>query len=156
MSLRRPYAAVLQLLRRSKGLHQHAIAGEVAQSFISKLESSKTTASVDSTKALADALQMNAITFFGLVMAASQQQTPRETMLSAIAEMEALGLADAILPTEPQKLEAPVVAEARERKDQVQRLKVQGYSRAEAARELGYAWTTINRLWLAEEPAGEE
>ncbi|VVP91715.1 hypothetical protein PS925_01455 [Pseudomonas fluorescens] len=150
MSLRRPYAAVLQLLRTSKGLHQHAIASEVAQSFVSKLEASKTTATVDSTKALADALQVNAATFFGLVIAASQHQTPREVMLSAIAEMEALGLADSVLPDEPQKLEAPAVAEARERKDQVQLLKAQGYSRAEAARELGYTWTTINRLWSAD------
>jgi len=152
MSLRRPYAAVLQLLRTSKGLHQYAIASEVAQSFVSNLEASKTTATVDSTKALADALQVNAATFFGLVIAASQHQTPREVMLSAIAEMEALGLADTVLPAEPQKLEAPVVAEARERKDQVQRLKAQGYSRAEAARELGYTWTTINRLWSADLP----
>jgi transcriptional regulator with XRE-family HTH domain len=147
MSLRRPYAAVLQLLRSSKGLHQHEIAGEVAQSFVSNLEASKTTASVDTTKALADALEVNAATFFGLVIAASQHQTPREVMLSAIAEMEAMGLADTVLPEEPQKLEAPTVVKARERKDQVQQLKAQGYSRSEAARELGYAWTTINRLW---------
>jgi len=147
MSLRRPYAAVLQLLRSSKGLHQHEIAGEVAQSFVSNLEASKTTASVDTTKALADALEVNAATFFGLVIAASQHQTPREVMLSAIAEMEAMGLADTVLPEEPQKLEAPTVVKARERKDQVQQLKAQGYSRSEAARELGYSWTTINRLW---------
>jgi transposase len=58
-----------------------------------------------------------------------------------------MGLADTVLPEEPQKLEAPTVVKARERKDQVQQLKAQGYSRSEAARELGYAWTTINRLW---------
>ncbi|MBC8785942.1 MULTISPECIES: helix-turn-helix domain-containing protein [Pseudomonas] len=155
MSLRRPYAAVLQLLRTSKGLHQYAIASEVAQSFVSNLEASKTTATVDSTKALADALQVNAATFFGLVIAASQHQTPREVMLSAIAEMEALGLADTVLPAEPQKLEAPVVAEARERKDQVQRLKAQGYSRAQTARELGCSWTTVDRLWVANDPAND-
>ncbi|NWA83286.1 transcriptional regulator [Pseudomonas sp. D2002] len=155
MSLRRPYAAVLQLLRTSKGLHQYAIASEVAQSFVSNLEASKTTATVDSTKALADALQVNAVTFFGLVIAASQHQTPREVMLSAIAEMEALGLADSVLPAEPQKLEAPVVAEARERKDQVQRLKAQGYSRAQTARQLGCSWTTVDRLWVANDPADD-
>ena len=155
MSLRRPYAAVLQLLRTSKGLHQYAIASEVAQSFVSNLEASKTTATVDSTKALADALQVNAATFFGLVIAASQHQTPREVMLSAIAEMEALGLADTVLPAEPQKLEAPVVAEARERKDQVQRLKAQGYSRAQTARQLGCSWTTVDRLWVANDPAND-
>lgn len=152
MSLRGPYAAVLQLLRRSKGLHQHAIAGEVTQAYVSKLEASKTTATVDATKALADALEINPATLFGLVVAASQNQTPREVMVTAIAEMEALGLADSVLPIEPQKLEAPGVSAARERKNQVQRLKAQGYSRAEAARELGYTWTTINRLWVSAQP----
>jgi DNA invertase Pin-like site-specific DNA recombinase len=98
---------------------------------------------------------VNAATFFGLVIAASQHQTPREVMLSAIAEMEALGLADTVLPAEPQKLEAPVVAEARERKDQVQRLKAQGYSRAQTARELGCSWTTVDRLWVANDPAND-
>jgi transcriptional regulator with XRE-family HTH domain len=136
-------------------LHQHAIASEVAQSFVSNLEASKTTATVDSTKALADALHVNAATFFGLVIAASQHQTPREVMLSAIAEMEALGLADSVLPDEPQKLEAPAVAEARERKDQVQRLKAQGYSRAQTARQLGCSWTTVDRLWVANDPADD-
>lgn len=153
MSLRRPYAAVLQLLRRSKGLHQHEIANEVAQSFVSKLEASKSTATVDSTKALADALQINPATLFGLIVAASQHQTPREVMLYAIAEMESLGLADTILPAEPRSLEAPVVAKARERKEQVQLLKAKGYSRAQAARQLGYSWTAVDRLWMANNPA---
>ncbi|MNY37866.1 hypothetical protein D3C86_1724550 [compost metagenome] len=67
---------------------------------------------------VADALQVNPTGFFGLVIAASQHQPPREVMLSAIAEMKALGLADIVLPAGPQKIEAPVLAEARERKDQ--------------------------------------
>ena len=155
MSLRGPYAAVLQLLRRSKGLHQHAIAGDVTQAFVSKLEASKTTATVDTTKALADALEINPAALFGLVVASSQNQTPRQVMLAAIAEIEALGLADIVLPSEPQTLEAPGVSAARDRRAQVQRLKAQGYSRAEAARELGYTWTTINRLWASTDTTGK-
>jgi transcriptional regulator with XRE-family HTH domain len=147
MSLRRPYAAVLQLLRTAKGLPQYAIAGTVAQSHISLLESSKTTATVDVTEALANALQLGAATFFGMVVAASQQRTPREVLLAAIAEMEELGLADTHLPSEPQKLEPPRVIEAREKKRLIQDLKRQGYSRRQVARELGYSMTTVDRLW---------
>jgi len=147
MSLRRPYAAVLQLLRKSKGLHQLAISGEVAQPYVSLLEASKANATVDVTKSLADALGVNSATFFGLVIAASQQETPRNVMLAAIAEMEALGLADKVLPAKPDKLEAPRVIEGRQRMQQVQKLKAQGYSRAAVARELGCTWTTVNRLW---------
>jgi transcriptional regulator with XRE-family HTH domain len=147
MSLRRPYGAVLQLLRKSKELHQQAISEEVAQPYVSLLEASKANATVDVTKSLAEALGINAATFFGLVIAASQQQTPRSIMLAAIAEMEELGLADSVLPAEPQKLEAPNVSEGRQRKQQVQKLKAQGYSRAAIARELECTWTTVNRLW---------
>lgn len=147
MSLRRPYAAVLQLLRKSKDLHQQAISGEVAQSYVSLLEASKANATVDVTKALADALGVNSATFFGLVIAASEQETPRKVMLAAIAEMEALGLADTVLPAKPEKLEAPRVTEGRHRMQQVQGLKAQGHSRAAVARELGCTWTTVNRLW---------
>lgn len=150
MSLRRPYAAVLQLLRKSKGLHQEDIAKEVTQAYVSQLETLKATANVDVTQALAKALGLDATTFFGMVIAASQKRTPREVMLDAMAEMEKLGLADTILPAEPRKLEAPRVTEARERKQEVQRLKAQGYSRAQTARELDYAWTTVNRFWSDE------
>jgi transcriptional regulator with XRE-family HTH domain len=147
MSLRRPYAAVLQLLRKSKGLHQHAIAGAVAQSHISLIESSKTTASVDVTEELANALQLDVTAFFGMVIAASQQRTPRDVLLSAIGELEGLGLADTLLPSEAQKLEPPRVAESRQKKSQIQDLKSKGRSRAQVARELNFSWTTVNRLW---------
>lgn len=147
MSLRRPYAAVLQLLRTSKGLHQRALDGDVAQSYVSLLEASKSTASVDYTETLSKALEINPATFFGLVVAANQQQTPRSLMMAVIEEMEALGLADMVLPSEPQKLEAPNVSQSKNRKLQIQKLKIQGKSRAEVARELGCTWTTVNRLW---------
>lgn len=38
------------------------------------------------------------------------------------------------------------MTESQAMKEQVQLLEARGYSRPEAARELGYTWTTINRL----------
>lgn len=147
MSLRRPFAAVLQQLRLSKGLQQQAIGGEVTQAYVSLLEAGKATANIDVTSALAHSLQLNPATLFGLAIAAEENRTPREVMLSAIAEMEELGLADTLLPSAPRVLEAPRVIEGRERKHQIQKLKAQGYSRAQVSRELGYGWTTVNRFW---------
>lgn len=94
---------------------------------------------------------MSPATFFTLVIAADQQQTPRSVMLAALAEMEALGVADTILPSHPAKLEAPNVAERKNRRRQVQELKAQGSNRAEVAREIGCTWTTVNRLWNDED-----
>lgn len=147
MSLRRPFAAVLQLLRLSKGLQQQAVGGDVTQAYVSLLESGKATANIDVTEALAESLGISAATLFGLVIAAKHKKTPREVMLSVIAEMEQLGLADALMPQEPQVLEAPRVVEGRERKKQIQQLKARGYTRAQVSRELGYGWTTVDRFW---------
>lgn len=148
MSLRRPFAAVLQLLRTSKNLQQQTLSGEIGQSYVSLLEASRSTASIDVAQTLAKALELNPATFFGLVIAADQQQTPRSVMLAALAEMEALGLADKILPAQPQKLKAPNVIGGGDRKRRVQELKARGLSRAEVARELDCTWTTVNRLWI--------
>lgn len=148
MSLRSPYAAVLQLLRTSANRPQHEIAGnEVTQAHISLLEASKATATVDTTAALADALQIGATTFIGLVIAAQQQRTPREILMAAIQDLERLGLADTFVPSEPQKLAPPRVTAAKEKQLLIQDLKAQGLSRGQVEKALGYSKTTVARLW---------
>lgn len=150
MSLRRPYAAVLQLLRNRQGLSQQEIAGKVAQSHVSQLETLKTTATVDVTNELASALNVEAITFFTLVIAANEQRAPRDVLLSALAELEALKLADEILPEQPRQLEPPRVAAAREKWLAIQVLKSKGYSQSQVVLELGYSKATVWRLWSNE------
>lgn len=151
MSLRSPYAAVLQLLRTSADRPQHAIAGaDVTQAHISLLEASKATATIDTTAALANALQLGTTTFVGLVIAAKQQRTPREVLMAAMQDLERLGLADTLLPAEPQKLAPPRVTAAKEKQLLIQDLKAQGLSRGEVEKALGYSKTTVARLWEAE------
>lgn len=147
MSLRRPFAAVLQLLRSRQGLAQHEIAGTVAQSHISNLESLKTTATVDTANELAAALKLDAAAFFAMVIASHQQRSAREVLLSAIVELERLGVADEILPEGPRRLESSGVASAKAKKQMVQELKAKGFSRSEVVRELGYSKATVGRLW---------
>lgn len=147
MSLRRPFAAVLQFLRVRQGFFQHSIAGGVTQSHISQLESLKTSATVDTTIELAAALSIEATAFFAMVIAADQKRSPREVLHSAILALEELGLADEQMPDEPSRLEPPRVAGAREKKRLVQELKARGMSRSEVVRELGYSTATVGRLW---------
>jgi transcriptional regulator with XRE-family HTH domain len=150
MSLRKPYAAVLQLLRNRQGLSQQEIAGKVAQSHVSQLETLKTTATVDVTNELASALKVEATTFFALVIAANRQRSARHVLLSALAELEALGLADEILPQEPRQLEPPRVTAARKKWQAIQELKSKGYSQSQVVLELGYSKATVWRLWSNE------
>jgi transcriptional regulator with XRE-family HTH domain len=152
MSLRNPYAAVLQLLRTLGNRPQHAIAGnDVTQAHISLLEASKATATVDTTAALADALGVGATTFLGLVIAAQQQRTPREVLMAAMQDLERLELADTLLPAEPQKLAPPRVTAAKEKQLLIQDLKAQGLNRGQVEKALGYSKTTVARLWEAGE-----
>lgn len=147
MSLRRPYASVLQLLRRSANRAQHAIAGDVTQAHISLLEASKATATIDTTAALANALQVETTAFIGMVIAAQQQRTPREVLMTAMADLERLGLADTLLPSEPQKLAPPRVTASKEKQRLIRDLKTQGFSRSEVEKSLGLSKTTVARLW---------
>lgn len=151
MSLRRPFAAVLQLIRNRQGLSQKAIAGKVAQSHVSLIETVKITATVDVMHDLAQALKVDATAFFAMVMAAEQRRTPREILLSAIVELEKNGLIDEVLPGEPQELAAPRVEGARKKWRAIQLLKDKGLSQRQVASELGYTKTTVGRLW-DEEP----
>jgi transcriptional regulator with XRE-family HTH domain len=153
MSLRRPFAAVLQLLRNRQDLSQKAISVAVAQSHVSLLETAKITATVDVMEDLAEALNVQATSFFAMVNAAKQRRTPREILLSAIAELEGLDLADEVLPEEAVQLEARKLSAAREKWRAIQVLKAKGFTQRQVADELGYTKTTVGRLWN-EEPGG--
>ncbi|MBD8730972.1 helix-turn-helix domain-containing protein [Pseudomonas sp. CFBP 13710] len=147
MSLRKSYAAVVQLLRSQKGLSQRDISGSVTQSHISVLELGKSSATVDMSAQIATALKVEPITLLALAVASHEKRSVREALLAALAEAEALGLADTLLPSEPQALAAPSVVEARKKWLTVQGLKAKGLSQSEAARQLGMPESTLRRLW---------
>lgn len=147
MSLRQSFAAVLQLLRTSKGLSQHATVGAVTQSQISRIESGQSTPNLDTTEALANALGIDTVALVAMAVAADKQQTPRDVLVAALTQLEMTRHIDTVPPSQPQQLEAPRVVEGRETRRQVQSLKSEGKTRAQVARELGCSWTTVQRLW---------
>jgi transcriptional regulator with XRE-family HTH domain len=147
MSLRRAYAAALQLLRSKLDLRQKEIAGKVTQSHISQLETYKTSATVDVTHQLATALNVETLSFMALVMAAEKQITPREAWTSSIAELSQLGIADSVPPAQPVNLTDPRVVASGEKREQIQKLKAMGYSQIRVVKELGYSRATVWRLW---------
>lgn len=147
MSLRYSFAAVLQLLRIRKGLSQAGMSVCVDQRTVSKVELAKSSVSVDTSYALAAALGVSPTTLLALTMASYDKSSPRKTLLASLAEIEALGLADAPLPTGPQTATRLNVSEARKRWVAVQELKAAGVSQAEASRQLGFPESTVRRLW---------
>lgn len=147
MSLRKSYAAVVQLLRTQKGLSQADLSGSVTQTHVSELEQGKSSATVDTTSRLALALNVEPITLLALTVASHEKRSIREVLLASLAEAEALGLADALLPTEPKIVTPRRELEAKRRWFAVQELKQRGFSQSQAAKELGLPESTLRRLW---------
>lgn len=150
MSLRYSFAASLQLLRTRKGLLQEDIAnvgGSVSQPYVSKLELGKSVVSLDSSYQLAAALNVEPITLLALTVASHKHVTAREMLLAALAELDALELADASLPTKPADLPRHGTDSARKKLEAVHDLKKRGFTQAQAVKELGIPESTLRRLW---------
>ncbi|VVQ15696.1 hypothetical protein PS914_05766 [Pseudomonas fluorescens] len=88
MLLRNAYAAVLQVLRARLGLSQHDIALTVTQSHVSQLEAVKTSATMEVSQELAEALHLHLhlhpVSLLALVHAAQDQRSAREILLLAL------------------------------------------------------------------------
>ena len=147
MSLRKSYAAVVQLLRTRKGLSQAKLAGSLTQAHVSELELGRSSATIEMSARLASALKVEPITLLALAAASHEKCTVREALLAALAEAESLGLADTPLPTEPQVMAPSRVLEAKRKWLTVQELKAKGLSQSEAAKHLGVPESTLRRLW---------
>lgn len=147
MSLRKSYAAVIQLLRTQKGLSQARLAGSITQAHVSELELGRSSATVETSAHLASALGIEPVTLVALTVASHEKRSMREVLLASLAEAEALGLADKLLPTEPKSINPPRELEAKRKWLAVQELKAKGLSQSEAARHLGLPESTLRRLW---------
>ncbi|QVX16713.1 helix-turn-helix transcriptional regulator [Pseudomonas congelans] len=147
MSLRKSYAAVVQLLRTRKGLSQAKLAGSLTQAHVSELELGRSSATIEMSARLASALKVEPITLLALAAASHDKCTVREALLAALAEAESLELADTLLPTEPQVIDPSRVLEAKRKWLAVQELKAKGLSQSEAAKHLGVPESTLRRLW---------
>lgn len=147
MSLRQSFAAVLQMLRLRKGIPQPAMTKHVNQQTVSKLELAKSSVSLETSYKLAAGLEIETVTLVALTIASHHQRTAREILLASLAEIEALELADAAIPVEPEPLIPLNISGAKEKLLAVHELKAKGLSQVEAARQLGMPESTLRRLW---------
>ncbi|MBA1193065.1 helix-turn-helix domain-containing protein [Pseudomonas entomophila] len=147
MSLRQSYASVLRLLRTLKGMSQEDLAGSVTQANVSSLELAKSSATVDTTAKLADALGVEPLTLLAFVMANNENISARDALLASLHELDLLGIGDSPLPPVTQPFKPKRVLEAQKKLADVQDFKLRGYSQSETARELGIPESTLRRLW---------
>ncbi|PSL92036.1 helix-turn-helix domain-containing protein [Pseudomonas sp. R9.37] len=147
MSLRKAYAATLQWLRVRHGLSQAELQTQTDQGHISRLEASTTSASVDLSADLAQALGLTPLSFLTLVAAAHDGKTARAALNDALEELGRLGVLDEELPREPQKLTPPRKLAAEEKLKVIRELRAAGLTQMEVSRKLGLPTSTIGRLW---------
>ena len=147
MSLRKAYAATLQWLRVRNGLSQADLQHQADQAHISRLEAATTSATIDLSADLAQALGLTPLSFFTLLAAADEGKTARSVLNDSMIELMQLGILDETLPAEPQKLTTPQRIVAAERLKAVRDLKAAGLSQAEVCRQLELPKSTVNRLW---------
>ena len=147
MPLRKAYAAALQQLRLGLGRFQYEVVGKLGQSQVSRLESGKHSATVGTSADIAEALGIKPLSFFALVFAAAEKQSARQVLLEALAELEELGLADELLPSEPMQIPQPEQSEAEKRWAAVQAHKEAGATQKETAALLGISTSAVGRLW---------
>ncbi|MFG9940848.1 DNA-binding protein [Pseudomonas aeruginosa] len=151
MSLRKAYAATLQWLRIRRGLSNSTFKNRLIRLYISRLEASTTSATVDLTSELADALGVTPLSFFTLLAAANEGKTPRTALIETLAELQIQGLLDEKLPAEPQKLPPPRQVAAAEKLRAIRALKEAGLSQAEVCKKLGWRSSTVGRMWHVDE-----
>lgn len=137
MLLRQAYAAVLQMLRARLGLSQHDIALNVTQSHVSQLEAVKTSATLEVSQELAQALHLHPVSLLALVYAAKDQRPAREILRLALEELDANDLLDIALPIQPEKLSYPQSVAAQKKWEAVQKLKKKGTVKLRLCRSWG-------------------
>lgn len=147
MSLRKAFAAALQQVRVGPGRSQREAALKVDQSHLSRLETAQRSATVGSAAEISDALGIQPISFLALVFAADERQTARQVLLNALAELEELDLADALLPAEPEQGASTMASKTHKRWEAVQAQKRAGATQSQAATLLGISKSAVGRLW---------
>lgn len=147
MSLRKAFAAALQQVRVGLGRSQREAALTIDQSHLSRLETAQRSATVGSTAEISDALGIQPMSFLALVFAADERRPARQVLLNALAELEELELADALLPAEPEQSSSTMASRTHKRWEAVQAQKRAGATQSETAALLGMSTSAVGRLW---------
>lgn len=150
MSLRQAFAAALKFVRAHHKLLQQDVSSGVTQARISQLESGKNSATLETTQQIARALRMTTASFVAIVLAGQEHTTPRQLLSEALAELEALGLLDIDISEHIPNPTHPVTQKSANTREQVQKLKAEGYRHVDVARILSLSKSTVTRHWRDE------
>lgn len=145
--LKKAFASVLRFMRRQGSVTQTDLEGGISQSHISRLERAESSITLDKLEEISDRLNVHPLTIVTLTWGANEQTSPARLLERVREELERLdGLLHPI-QIDDQPAEHPRITKAGKVREEVQRLKSLGHSKAEVSRMMGIARSTAARHW---------
>jgi len=145
--LRQAIAAALIHVRQHQQVLLTDLEEGVTASHLSRVERTQRGVTVEKLDEIARQLGVHPLTLLALAYGADEAVRPTDLLKQVSKEVSTLGGSVAPLVIKPELRQHSRVAAAHERREEVQRLKAQGLTRAEVARELKVSRQTVGRHW---------
>lgn len=145
--LRHAIAAALTHVRQQQRVLLTDLEEGVTASHLSRIERSERGVTVEKLDEIARQLGVHPLTLLALAYGADEIVRPTDLLKQVSKEVAGLGGSVAPLLIKADTRTHARVAAAQERREEVQRLKAQGLTKAEVARELGVSKQTVGRHW---------
>lgn len=145
--LKQAIAAALHHVRRQKQVVLTDLDKGVTGVHLNRIERAKTSVSVEKLDAISRELGVHPLTILALAYGADGSVLPTDLLKRISQEVTDLGGSVSPLEIKPIDRAPGRVADALERREQVQRLKASGMTKAEVARKLGISKQTAARHW---------
>lgn len=153
MPLKESLAAVVRLVRRSRGLTKDDLQGVLDQKHMYNIENARSSVTLDTLEELASALEIDALTLLTVAASLHRGQSHQQ-LLKRLgeqgSELDALG----IMEKWPKEFQdgrlVPMQAGRRTPLPKIQAIKAcreRGMSQKETAQELGISTATVSRNW---------
>jgi transcriptional regulator with XRE-family HTH domain len=153
MPLKESLAAVVRLVRRSRGLNKDDLQGVLDQKHIYNLENARSSVTLDTLEELACALGIDPLTLLTVAASLDRSQS-HEQLLEHLGEqgneLDAMG----IMKKRPSEFQVgilvPMPAGRRTPLPKIQAIlacRKRGMSQKEASQELGISTSTVSRNW---------
>lgn len=145
--LRTAFASALRFMRRHSSVLQADFEGGVSQSHISRLERGESSVTLERLEEIAAHLNVHPLSLIALTCGASEQMPPAELLERVRQELESLDGLFQPIALDDQPAVHPRIIEAAKVRDEVQRLRALGHTKAEISRLMGIAKSTVARHW---------